>query len=91
MELVSVWAVNGFLALHLGAIACACGTRVAAGSRCERPLQLLFLFALGAVGVTTWYCRSGSLGLGIPSGMTLIVMVLLAVTDFRRTYDPAHC
>ena len=90
MELVSIWAINGFLALHLGAIGCAFGTRVAVGSRCERPFQILFVLALGAVGMATWYCRSESLGLGIPSGMTLIVMVLLAVIDFRKTHEPAH-
>ena len=28
------------------------------------------------------------LGIGIPSGITLIVMVLLAVIDFRRTHEP---
>jgi len=90
MDFGSALATNGFLALHLGAIACACGTRVAAGSRCERSFQLLFLLALGAVGMATWYCRSASLGLGIPSGMTLLAMVLVAVTDFRRTHESAH-
>jgi hypothetical protein len=90
MDLGTAWAANGFLALHLGAIACACGTRVAVGSSCERPVQLLFLVALGAVGLATWYCRCASLGLGIPSGMTLIAMILVAVTDFRRPHESAH-
>ncbi len=89
MDFGSVWATSGFLALHLGAIACACGTRVAAGSPCERSFQFLFLLALGAVGMATWYCRDATLGLGIPSGMTLIAMILVAVTDFRRAHEPA--
>jgi hypothetical protein len=90
MDIGSVWATNGFLALHVGAIACACGTRVAVGSRCERSFQGLFLFALGAVGMATWFCRSASLGLGIPSGMTLVAMILVAVTDFRRPHESTH-
>jgi hypothetical protein len=90
MDLGSAWATNGFLALHLGAIACACGTRVAVGSRCERSFQFLFLLALGVMGMATWFCRSASLGLGIPSGMTLVAMILVAVTDFRRTHESAH-
>ncbi len=90
MHLVPAWSIAAFLALHVGAIACAVGTRVAAGSRFELVFQFLYLPALGAVGVATWYCHSEVLGIGIPSGITLIAMVLLAVTDLGRTHEPIH-
>jgi hypothetical protein len=90
MDFGSTLAISGFLALHVGAIACACGTRVATGSRWERSFHWLFLLALGAVGTATWYCHSASLGLGIPSGMTFIAMILVAVIDFRRHHDSPH-
>jgi hypothetical protein len=90
MHLQPAWPLAGFLALHLGAIACAVGTRVAAGSRFELVFQFLFLPALGGVGVATWYGHAAELGIGIPSGITLIAMVLLAVTDLRRTHEPTH-
>lgn len=90
MHLATTWPIAGFLVLHLGAIACAVGTRVAVGSRLELAFQFLFLAALGAVGVATWYGHSEELGIGIPSGVTLIAMVLLAVTDLRRTHEPTH-
>jgi len=89
MNSPTAWHIAGFLALHFGAIACALGTRVAAGSRYELVFQSLFLPALGAVGIATWYCHSADFGIGITSGITLIAMVLVAVTDFRRTHEPA--
>ena len=89
MNSLPAWQIAGFLALHFGAIACALGTRVAAGSRYELVFQFLFLPVLGAVGVATWCCHSESLGIGIPSGITLIAMVLLAVIDFHRAQESA--
>lgn len=89
MSLLSDWQVAGFLVLHFGGIACALGTRVAAGSRLESLFQWLLLPALGAVGVATWVCHSEDLGVSLFSGVTLVGMVLLAVTDLRRTHDPA--
>ncbi len=88
MNALPAWHVAGFLSLHLGAIVCAVGTRVASGSRYELLFQSLFLPALGAVGLATWYCHTADLGIGIPSGATLIAMVLVAVTDLRRTHEP---
>jgi hypothetical protein len=82
--------IAGFLALHLGAIACAIGTRVAARSRFESLFHVLFVLALAAVGTATWLGHVDDRGSGIPSGITLIVMVLVAVIDFSRTHEPAH-
>ena len=90
MDPNSAFALFAFLVLHAGGVCCAWGTRVAAGSRAEVPMQFLFFATLGGVGFAAWYCRTADLGLGIPSGMTLIVMVLMAVTDLRRTHEPAH-
>lgn len=89
MNSVPAWQIAGFVALHCGAIACALGTRVAAGSRYELAFQFLFLPALGAVGLATWYCHTEELGIGIPSGFTLIAMVLMAVTDLRHPHEPS--
>jgi hypothetical protein len=79
-----------FLALHLCAVGCAWGTRLAIGSRYEGLVQLTFLTALAAVGLVAWTSHRFEPGLGIPSGATLIVMVLMAVGDFRRTHEPMH-
>jgi hypothetical protein len=89
MNSLSAWHLAGFAALHLGAIAAAIATRVASGTRFELHFQFLFLPALAAVGYFTWYCHAAELGIGIPSGITLIAMVLVAVTDVRRTHEPA--
>jgi len=88
-SLSTVW-LAGLLALHFGAIGTAWATRIAAGSRAEGLLQLLFLLAMAGVALSAWYCHGHDLGLGIPSGLTLTAMVLTAVTDFRGTHEPAH-
>lgn len=81
--------IASFIALHLFAIACALGTRIASETRYELLFQFLFLPTLAAVGASIWFGRSAELGIGIPSGVTLISMILLAVTDLRRTHEPA--
>ncbi len=90
MNVLPVWSLTSFVFLHLGALACAWCTRVSAGSRFELCFQYLFLLALSAVGIATWYGHSVDFGRGIPSGITLISMVLLAVTDFRRYHEPVQ-
>ena len=90
MGSLSSAAVAAYVALHFGAIASAWCTRVFVGSRVESLMQLAFLVALGAIGFSTWFCHEHDLGLGIPSGMTFIVMVLMAVVDVRRTHEPHH-
>lgn len=89
MNSLSAWHIAGFLVLHFGAISCALGTRVAAGSRYEAIFQFLFLPSLAAIGLATWYCHSEVLGIGIPSGITFMAMILVAVIDFRRTHETA--
>lgn len=89
MTSLSTWEIVGFVALHLFAISCALATRIASGTRYEGMFQFLFLPTLAAVGAAIWFCRSEELGIGIPSGVTMIAMVLLAVTDLRRTHEPA--
>lgn len=79
----------GFLALHLGAIACALGTRIAAGTRWEGLFHFLFLPSLAAIGIATWFGHSKELGIGIPSGLTFMAMILVAVIDFRRPHEPS--
>ena len=90
MDSVYLCAAGGWIALHLGALAAAWGTRVAIGSRAEILLQLAFYASMAAVGMAALICHRLELGLWAPSVGTLIVMVLTAVVDFRRTHEPAH-
>jgi hypothetical protein len=90
MSLLAVSALVGFVGLHIAAIVCACGTRIASGSRVESLFQSLFYITMTAVGLAMIYCHQRELGLGIPSGATLVAMVLLAVIDCRRTQEPVH-
>lgn len=88
MESVPTPVIVGWIAIHLGAIACAWGTRLSAGSRAESVMQVLFFTALAVIGVSALICQQLEHGLWVPSGITLMAMVLTAVSDFRRTYEP---
>ena len=90
MDSLSTFWLVGLFALHLLAIAIAWATRVSVGSRAEGPLQVLFLLSMAVIGLSAWYAYGHNLGMGIPSGLTLTAMVLLAITDFRRTHEPRH-
>jgi hypothetical protein len=90
--LVIVW-----VSIHAGGLLIAWGTRVAAGSRCEIPMQLACFLAMTAIGGSAWVCGQLGLGFWIPSGITLIAMVLTAVLDFHPSHElhpaihaPAH-
>jgi hypothetical protein len=89
MEQASHWIVVGWIGLHLIALASACGTRLAAGSRVEGLMQLGFFAAMAAVGVATWIGQHAEIG-WTWSAMTLMAMVITAVVDFRRAGEPAH-
>lgn len=88
MAFISSCAVLALIALHVGAVAAAWATRVSAGSRAEGFVRLAFILGMVAVGCCAWYCRQADSGLGLPSGMTIVAMMLLAVVDFRRTHEP---
>jgi hypothetical protein len=90
MAFISSCAVLALIALHIGAVAAAWGTRVSAGSRAEGFVQLAFLLGMIGVGCCAWYCRQPDSGLGLASGTTVVAMMLLAIVDFRRTHDPDH-
>lgn len=79
--------VVGWLLLHVCAPAIAWGTRVAAGSRLEVPVQIACFSAMAAVGTTAWTCRQYENGLSVLSGMILVATVLMAVVDLRRTHE----
>jgi hypothetical protein len=87
LDPISDCAIIGWASLHVGALAAAWGTRIAAGSRFEVPAQLACFFAMAAVGGAAWICRVLDLGLWIVSGITLVAMVLTAVIDFRRSHE----
>jgi hypothetical protein len=77
----------GWLSLHFASLAAAWGTRIAAGSRLELPLQFACFVAIAAVGTTAWLSREYASGLSILSGFVLVATVLTAVIDFRRTHE----
>jgi hypothetical protein len=88
MELASISTAVGWVLLHIGALVLALGTRIAIGSRVEAAMQLGFFLAMAALGVTAWVCRHLEMSLWMISAVTLMVMVLTAVTDFRRHSEP---
>jgi hypothetical protein len=88
LDLISAYAILGWTTLHVGALGTAWGTRLAADSRFEAAAQLACFLAMTAVGGAAWLCRLLDVSLWIPSGITLVVMVLMAVVDFRRTHEP---
>jgi hypothetical protein len=89
MEPISIQAVAALAFLHLAAIAAAWTTRLAVGSRMEALSQLGCLLAMIVVGAVGCFCCQLELGLSVPSGVTLVIMVLMAVLDFRPTQEPA--
>jgi hypothetical protein len=90
MALVSSCAVLALVALHVGAVAAAWGTRVLAGSRVEGLMHFAFLLGMVAVGCCAWYYHEAESGIGLLSGTTVVAMMLLAIVDLRRTHEPAH-
>jgi len=85
----SVWLIVGWIALHFFALAWACGTRVAAGSRVEGLAHLGFYVALAVIGAAMLVGRQVDIG-WIWSAMTFMAMVITAVIDFRHVGEPAR-
>lgn len=85
----SAWLIVGWIALHIMALAWACGTRVAAGSRVEGLAQFGFYVALAMVGVAMLIGKQAEVG-WIWSAMTFMAMVITAVIDFRHAGEPAR-
>jgi hypothetical protein len=90
MAFVSSCALLALVVLHVGAVAAAWATRVSAGSRAEGFVRFAFISGMVAVGFCAWSSHQLDSGLGLPSGMTVVAMMLLAVVDLRRTHDPDH-
>jgi hypothetical protein len=89
MEPGSIWFVVGWISLHATALVAAFGTRVAAGSRVESLVQIGFFAAMTSVGAAAWLCQQVEVT-WCWSGVTLVLMVLTAVIDFRRISEPAR-
>jgi hypothetical protein len=86
----SAWFVIGWIALHLMALAWACGTRVAAGSCVEGLAHFGFYVALAIIGAAMLVGRQADIG-WIWSAMTFMAMVITAVIDFRHVHhEPAR-
>jgi hypothetical protein len=89
MEIGSHWIVASWIALHVAALASACGTRIATNSCVEHLAQLGFFAAMAAIGAVTWFGQKVNVD-WTWSAITLMAMVLTAVIDFRRVGEPAH-
>jgi hypothetical protein len=90
MESVPSELLVSWLAIHASAVLCAVATRLSAGSRAETAMHLLFFVSLAVVGVTAWFCQHLGFELWVPSGVAMVIMVVTAVSDFRRTHEPVH-
>jgi hypothetical protein len=88
MDPISARAIAAWILVHVGALAAAWGTRVAAGSRLESLFQIAFFVAMLCVGAVACMSCQLQLGFSVPSGVTLVLMVLAAVVDFRPTLEP---
>lgn len=89
MEPASTWIVVGWITLHVAALATACGTRIAVGSCLEPLMQICFFAAMSVIGAAAWICQQAE-SAWCWSAITLVAMVLTAVTDLRRASEPAH-
>ena len=87
MEAENAWIV-AWIVLHVGALATAYGTRVAAGSRLEGVLQITFFAAMLMIAGAIWACQETHAGAWGLSSITLVAMVLTAVVDFRKLGEP---
>jgi len=83
MDAENGWIV-AWIALHIGGLATAYGTRVAVGSWLEGLIQLAFYAALLMIGAAIWVCQQTITGAWGLSAMTLSAMVITSVADFRR-------
>lgn len=79
--------IIAWIALHIGGLATAYGTRVAVGSRLEGLIQLAFYAALLMIGAVIWACQQTLTGAWGLSAVTLVAMVITAVADFRKLGD----
>jgi hypothetical protein len=88
MDPVSVPVVAALILLHAVAIVIAWATRLATGSRLEGLSQLGFFAAMFGIGASALFFCQIEFGFSVPSGITLVAMVLTAVADFRPTQEP---
>ena len=89
MESASAGIIVGWFVLHALALALAWGTRLAAGSRIEFLMQLTFLAVMAAIGGAALVGQRVDIEIWPVSAVVLMVMVLMAVIDFRRLGETA--
>ena len=89
MEPISFSGLLGWIMLHALCLAAAWGTRVPTRPGIELLMQALFLAAMATVAGAAWVCHHFDQGPWMPSAVVLVAMVLVAVTDVRRTYESA--
>jgi hypothetical protein len=78
----SLWIV-GWIFLHTAGIFAGWATRLVTGSRLDLLLQVAFFTLLCGLSGVAWWSHQLEHGLWIPTGFTMVAMVLMAVTDLR--------
>jgi hypothetical protein len=86
MDAPTGW-IAAWIVLHVAAITIAYATRIATGSSFEGLVQFAFFTAMLVMGAAIWACQQVHAGAWGLSAVTLIVMVLTAVVDFRKLHD----
>jgi hypothetical protein len=88
MDPTSAPGLAAFILFHVVSLFVAWGTRLADGSRIEGVCQLGFFATMFGIAMSACFCGHIELGFSVPSGVTLVAMVLMAVADFRPTQEP---
>ena len=77
--------VFSWILLHVGALVAAWATRVLSGSRAESICQVAFFGLFCCLSGAAWLGHQTEMGLWIPSGATMVAMLIMAVADVRTT------
>ena len=81
--------IAGWIVLHIAGIFAGWATRLVTGSRIDLLLQVTFFTLLCGLSGVAWWSHQLEHGLWIPTGFTMVTMVLMAVTDLRSS-DGSH-
>ena len=77
--------IAGWIFLHIAGIFSGWATRLVTGSRLDMLLQVAFFVLLCGLSGVAWWSHQLEHGLWIPTGFTMVAMVLMAVTDLHSS------
>lgn len=85
MEFSELLWIVGWIFLHTAGIFAGWATRLVTGSRLDLLLQVTFFTLLCGLSGVAWWSHQLERGLWIPTGFTMVAMVLMAVIDLRSS------